>query len=211
MIIMEPNRKRSNTSGNATVLGDKVRIEVRQFRKGEIQNIGEHFGNRNRRKKASKQSPAAKPAFPRKGRAVFQDIVAHDTHMFFSFYLCPIVAGRLLKKNQAPSANNSACIPLKIVEKGDSRYPPELQISLASDLVPSFLGYIHAFTAVGLQADAYAYSAVDCCDVLHLVLYPQHNSVDSATSLLHTESQYSDSTKFSLRCWLICIHVQTLA
>jgi len=50
---------------------------------------------------------------------------------------------------------------------------------ISIDLVRKFLGYVHAFTTVGLEAQAVAYSCGRDGVIKYLVLFPQHNGISS--------------------------------
>jgi len=93
--------------------------------------------------------------------------------------------------NAKPSAEHPALVPLvpcvgkdsiwydeleKMEESSDWKQAPPL---LSHDLISKFLGRVHSFTTVGLEAQATAFSFHADGVIRYLALLPQHNRVSS--------------------------------
>ena len=76
-----------------------------------------------------------------------------------------------------PDWNKAATRTIDVTEKVGRG-----QIEIAEDLVSKFLARVHAFTAVGLQAEAFAYSFGDEGTIKYLVLLPQEATPCSVES-----------------------------
>ena len=59
------------------------------------------------------------------------------------------------------------------------------KVRFFSDEIRAFLGYVHLFITLGLEAEAMAFSHDVDGVIQYLALFPQFNEPDSVTEMLH--------------------------
>jgi len=157
-----------------------------------------------------------------------RELISHDPALYdiwTSFYECvflPNPQKDCSKKNRKPNMTHKArlsfILNVSVTDAGrDFRFldddinPREKTQVITYTLINKFLGYVHPFTAVGLQAEAYAYSLGIDGVIEYLAVLPQLNQQTSVKT--HEPSpdprsffcQYdgiTDYSRYSRRCWL---------
>ena len=168
-------------------------------------------------------------AVPRK----FVDLIQHSSDWYDlteRLYLCsfsPTFSRHFLRKNAVPNQEKQAFVPLvptipmraiaceELRAMSDmSDWPEDIpKPVLSNELITNFLARVHSFTAVGLEAQAYAYSVGSDGVINNLVLLPQINKVstvedgDNSLAALNAlqmmeKQDPAHAGEFKMRCWI---------
>ena len=135
-----------------------------------------------------------------------RDLLEHDSSNFgdwIGLYCVTVTANPpvrfLNKENQPPTSVKRAQIFVSPSTTAISGWP---HLILAHDVIEAFLGYVHAFTAVGLEAEAFAYSAAGSTTIDRLLLPPLEGTTQETTGTREVRNPYNNPAEYDLRCWL---------
>ena len=214
MIVSDSDEDGSDDDSFPEKDHDPIIIRDKVLTKSAIIYRGGRFGPSRRREpkrrssSAKKRPPSKRSSSPNAKRAkalpsVFRDLLRRDPGRYEDwklFYGCCLKhcssstggSSRLIKT--PPTVANQVTITFSMSSPTQNM---GVIPAIAADLIPTFLAYVHAFTAVGLQAEAFAFSSSQSGEILRLVLPPQTNTVEGVTT-----SPYPDSKSPLLRCWL---------
>ena len=185
-----------------------------------------------RSSEASQQTEQLLPENSQDDLTSYDYLVTHDPQVITKwkeFYDCNFastLSKKYLSKNENPAKGKPACIPLTPCIPWHLISSYELRLMnrscdwgtrpvpvLSFDLIQTFLAHVHNFTAVGLEAQATAYSYGDGV-VQYLSLTPQINEISNVTTRnsditeLNSLQRFCtiDPTKnielFKMRCWI---------
>ncbi len=159
-------------------------------------------GNQLKRILLRRENNPDAPEPPPKRRRIYKKYVpliqasySAWNQLYFCEY-CTTMKAEYLTENTKPSPLNPAVVPLIPLVPLDEVLEADIEtpylsrksdcttchIVVAEDLVQQFLARVHAFTAIGLQAEAFGYSFGEKGAVKYIVILPQESTVDSVNS-----------------------------
>ena len=162
----------------------------------------------------------------------YADLVQHDDKVYdqwehiYNCFFSAIMNASWLEENDKPTVDNPAVVPLVPQVPFDeencqqswshmtcqSDWDESIPIPIISvSLIRCFLARVHAFTAVGLEAQATAFSCEEDGVIKYLALLPQRNTVTSVSSrstgpteldALERLKSLDPKGKYIPRCWI---------